>query len=87
MSEQRTCGQGLTANAGLPAAMGKVLAGMAQNLAATETPGLAKRPRACRPRRGPLRGRMTGQSGERRWAQGVADQDMASPRTMRARRS
>jgi hypothetical protein len=37
MSEQRTCGQGLTANAGLPAAMGKVLARMAQNLAATST--------------------------------------------------
>jgi hypothetical protein len=34
MSEQRTCGQGLTANAGLPAAMGKVLARIAQNLAA-----------------------------------------------------
>jgi hypothetical protein len=32
MSEQRTCGQGLAANAGLPAAMGKVQAAMAGNL-------------------------------------------------------
>jgi uncharacterized protein Yka (UPF0111/DUF47 family) len=32
MSEQPTCGQGLAANAGLPAALGKVLAAMAQNL-------------------------------------------------------
>jgi hypothetical protein len=32
MSEQPTCGQGLAANASLPASMGEVLAGMAQNL-------------------------------------------------------
>jgi hypothetical protein len=32
MSEQPTCGHGLAANANLPAAMGSVLAGMAQNL-------------------------------------------------------
>ena len=32
MSEQPTCGHGLAANASLPAAMGNVLAGMAQNL-------------------------------------------------------
>ena len=32
MSEKQTCGQGLEANANLPAAMGHVLASMAQNL-------------------------------------------------------